>query len=300
MASHIQQLCKSGLINDAPAFLAGAVQYEVVMGSIAFGVSSDTSDFDVYGFAIPPKDDAFPHLRGEVPGFDACTPSFKHFQKHHIYDAQALGGRGRTFDVTVYAMARYFQLLLENNPNIIDTLFVPRNCVLHSSPIGEMVRENRQLFLHKGCWPKFKGYAYNQLNKIRTKAPKGKRKAMVDEFGYDVKFAYHVVRLINEVEQLLLESELDLQRSSEQLKAIRRGEWPLERLEQYVADKEKTLEQLYSRSALPNKPNTQGVRELLLNCYEQYYGSLKDAVVKTSDYQQAVADISAILDKLKE
>jgi hypothetical protein len=31
MASHIQQLVNKKLINDAPTFLAGAVQYEVVM-----------------------------------------------------------------------------------------------------------------------------------------------------------------------------------------------------------------------------------------------------------------------------
>jgi hypothetical protein len=38
------------------------------MGSVAYCVSSDTSDVDVYGWSIAPKDDLFPHLRGEVPG----------------------------------------------------------------------------------------------------------------------------------------------------------------------------------------------------------------------------------------
>ena len=55
---------------------------------------------------------------------------------------------------------------MENNPNVIDSLFTPVNCVLHSTRVGNLVRENRRLFLHKGAWPKFKGYAYSQLHKM--------------------------------------------------------------------------------------------------------------------------------------
>ncbi len=57
--------------------------------------------------------------------------------------------------MTVYPIVKYFRLLMDNNPNIIDSLFVPRNCVLYSTKVGEMVRENRHIFLHKGCWAKF-------------------------------------------------------------------------------------------------------------------------------------------------
>ena len=66
--STLQRLTDRGLIKP-PRWLPGNVQYETIMGSVAYGVSSDTSDVDVYGWAIPPKDDVFPHLRGEMPGF---------------------------------------------------------------------------------------------------------------------------------------------------------------------------------------------------------------------------------------
>ncbi|NQZ10691.1 MAG: nucleotidyltransferase domain-containing protein [Algicola sp.] len=298
MASHLQRLIKQQLITDAPPFLAGAVQYEVVMGSVAYGVNTDASDFDLYGFAIAAKEDCFPHLRGEVPGFDPCEPGFQHYQKHHIQDAQANGGKGREYDVTVYAIAKYFRLLSENNPNIIDSLFVPHNCVLHCTPIGAMVRDRRTLFLHKGCWPKFKGYAYGQIKKIRSKTPVGKRKAIVDEFGYDVKFAYHVVRLLNEVEQIMLEHDLDLQRNAEQLKAIRRGEWTLDRLEQFFVQKEQHLETLYSNCDLPAKPPMDAIRQLLLDCLEQYYGTLAQAVSRQDGNARAISEIRQIMQRL--
>ena len=46
--------------DQAARWLPGNVQYETIMGSVAYGVSSDTSDVDVYGWAIPPKDDLSP------------------------------------------------------------------------------------------------------------------------------------------------------------------------------------------------------------------------------------------------
>ncbi|MFO1351838.1 MAG: nucleotidyltransferase domain-containing protein [Gammaproteobacteria bacterium] len=270
MASVFQQLNDKNLLQPHPKFIASGIQYEVLMGSVAYGVASDTSDMDVYGYCIPPRDMVFPHLRGEIPGFSTPGPAFDQFQQHHIQDLGALGGRGREYDVTIYSIVKYFRLCMDNNPNIIDSLFVPRNCVLYSTAIGERVREQRKLFLHKGAWHKFKGYAFAQVHKMKTKQPEGKRKKTVERHGFDVKFAYHVVRLLNEVEQILTEHDLTLDRNKEQLKAIRRGEWTQQQIEEYFASKERELESLYSRSTLPHSPDEAAIRELLLNCLEHH------------------------------
>lgn len=297
MASTLSSLMDKGLVTDAPGFLKSNVHYEVIMGSMAYGVSSDTSDMDIYGFAIPPKEDVFPHLRGEIPLFDPCEPQFKQFQKHKIIDNTALGGKGREYDITLYSIAKYFRLLTDNNPNIIDSLFVPQSCVLHATPLAQRIREKRNIFLHRGCWAKFKGYAYAQIHKMESKQPQGKRKALVDTHGYDVKFAYHVVRLLNEVEQLLLEGDMDLMRHSEQLKSIRRGEWSLDKVKQYFADKEKSLENLYLSCALPERPDVAQIRQLLLESLEAHFGSLDAIVTKTDKATQALTAIKQVLNE---
>ena len=65
--STLQRLTDRGSIKP-PRWLPGNVQYETIMGSVAYGVASDTSDVDVYGWAIPMKDDIFPHLiRSDEP-----------------------------------------------------------------------------------------------------------------------------------------------------------------------------------------------------------------------------------------
>ncbi len=300
MSSKTQHLIKQGLLKSPPKFLETGVQYEVVMGSIAYGVAEDHSDMDIYGFAIPPRDWVFPHLRGEISGFDESGPQFEQVQQHHMLDKSARGGKGKEYDLVIYSIIKYFRLLMDNNPNIIDSLFVPRNCVLYSTAVGEMVRENRHLFLHKGCWAKFKGYAYSQVHKMRTKVPEGGRQAIIDEYGYDVKFAYHVVRLLNEVEQILIEKDLDLARNKEQLKSIRRGEWTQQAIEEYFTNKEKQLEQTYLDSALPALPDKAAIKKLLLECLEHHYGSLSECIVQEDEALIAIREIETIVQRLKK
>ena len=290
----LDNLQKKGLIHP-PKWLPNNTAMLVIMGSQAYGVSNDDSDQDIYGFCIPPKELVFPHLAGEIPGFGRQIQRFEVWQEHHIQNF----AKEVEHDFAVYGIVKYFQLCTENNPNMIDSLFVPQNCVIHSTQIGLMVRENRKMFLHKGAWHKFKGYAYAQMNKIgqKSNASNPKRQETIEKFGYDVKFAYHVVRLMNEVEQILVEGNLDLQRNREQLKSIRRGEWTLDQLKEYFTNKEHALETAYANSSLPHGPDEDRVKALLMSCLEQHYGSLSAAVSRVPSMDAMLLDIQTLVDK---
>jgi len=292
MASVIERLADKKLLQAPPSFLKNGVQLEVIMGSVAYGVANDTSDMDVYGFAIPSRDYVFPHLRGEIEGFSTPGPRFEQFQQHHIKD------HPKEYDVCIYNITKYFKLCMHSNPNMVDSLFVPRRCVLYSTPVGELVRENRHLFLSKAAWPKFKGYAYSQLHKMRTKNPEGGRVKTVEKYGYDVKFAYHVVRLLNEVEQILSTGELNLEANREQLKSIRRGEWSMEKIVDYFERKEKDLESVYKESKLPHVADEDAIKGLLMKCLEHHYGSLDAVNVKDAGAVSALREISKIIDRV--
>ena len=298
MGSTLERLAQRKLISP-PKWLPASIAYETIMGSMAYGVSSDSSDMDVYGFCLPPKDDVFPHLRGEIIGFGRQIQRFEQFQKHHIEDKDALAGQGREYDLTIFSLVKFFQLAMDNNPNIIDSLFTPRDCVLYCNSIGDRVRENRRIFLHKGSWHKFKGYAYAQVHKMETKNPQegSKRAQNVDEFGFDCKFAYHVVRLLDEVEQILTLGDLNLQRDRERLKAIRRGEWSLEQVKAFFVTKEKELESAYTASKLPHGPDEAAIKNLLLECLEMHYGSLENAISLPGQERALLAQIKALCEK---
>lgn len=298
MPSITQELAKKKLVHP-PSFLPQNVMYETIMGSFAFGVATEHSDRDIYGFCIPPKDDVFPHLAGEIPGFGKQKERFDHFQKHHVVDQNAAGGKGMEYDLNIYSIVRYFELCMENNPNMIDSLFTPQDCVLHVTTVGNLVRDHRTKFLHKGCWPKFKGYAYSQLHKMRSKQPIGKRKELRKEFGFDVKFAYHTVRLLLECEQILMHCDIDLRRDREQLKAIRRGEVSQDEIFKWASEKEHQLEKLYHESKIPDGPNESQLKELLLNCLEQHYGNLDACIVRTDASTIALREISDIVNRFR-
>lgn len=295
MGSYTARLTQKGLIKP-PAFLHTNIHYEVMMGSVAYGVSTDSSDMDIYGWCIPPKEVIFPHLAGHIEGFGRQKNRFEQFQQHHIKDGTALGGKGQEYDISIYNIVKYFSLCMENNPNMIDSLFVPEFCVLHITRIGSMVRENRRLFLHKGAFHKFKGYAYSQLHKMESKNPIGKRKEIREAMGFDVKFAYHVVRLLDEIEQILVHGDIDLQRNKEQLKAIRRGEMKEEEIRLWASEKERQLEALYHSSKLQYSPDEDAIKKLLLDCIEEHYGSLDKAIVVSGKAESVLRQIRDLID----
>ena len=296
----LRKLVDRGVIKEPPHNILGGLQYEAIMGSKAYGVSTDDSDWDIYGFTIPEKRFIFPHTAGEIPMFGTQIQRFEQYQNHHVKFIDTKTKEEREYDFTIYNITKYFQLAMENNPNMLDSLFVPQHCVLLCSNIAQQVRQHRKIFLHKGCWHKLKGYAYSQLHKLKNKeAPESlKRQDSIAKFGFDVKFGYHIVRLLLEAEQILTTGDLILNRDAELLKAIRQGEWSLERIQEFFSEKERSLEEVYNNStAVPYKPNEELIKELLLNCLEEHFGSLNGMVEVEGKAEQTIRQIQEIITK---
>lgn len=113
--------------------------------------------------------------------------------------------------------------------------------------------------------------------------------------GVDYKFAYHVVRLLLQGEQILLEHDLNIESNSEILKSVRRGEWAYEKIEEWFNNKEVYMEELYAKSDLRSNPDEEAIKRILVQCLEMHYGSLDKAVVMRSDGDELARDIMKIL-----
>lgn len=300
MSSIVEQLTQKGLVRP-PAYVISNTVYETITGSIAYGVSTDTSDYDMIGICIPSKEILFPHLGGEIFGFGRQKQRFRVFQKHHVKDPSAQGGAGREYDLNVYNIVDFFHLCMEGNANYLDSLFTSTECVLHCSKIGNMIRDGRKKFFSKKVWHTYKGYAYGQLHSMDSKDPEpdSKRAKLREQFGYDVKFAYNVVRLMDEVEQILTVGDIDLRRCAEYLKAIRRGEVPAEDIRRIFAEKERDLEKYYHSSPLPFSPDEKAIKQLLLDCLEEHYGDLSSCVVNPDAMTVAFNEIAEVVDKYR-
>lgn len=289
----IKKLYDKKLINP-PSFVLDNTHMLVRGGSVSYAISNDTSDEDLIGVCIPSKRILFPTSHsGVILGFGHQGEKFDQYQKHHIEDKD----EDKVYDLNVYNIVKYFELLRQGNPNLIETLFVHRKNVLFITPIGELMREHRHKFLSKEMFVKLRAYSFSQLSKIEGKTAIGKRADLVSKFGYDTKYGSHAVRLLLEAEQILLEGDLDLERNSQMLIGIRRGDWKLSDLKDFLTKKEIELEKILPSAKLPTKSNEGEIRQVLMKCLEAHYGSLEKEVVNESErnYLDALKKVKEVL-----
>ncbi len=225
MGSTVSRLVDRGLARP-PRWLPSNVQFETIMGSVAYGVSSDTSDMDVYGWVIPPRDEVFPHLRGEILWLWQAgqalrgVPGAPHHRRRCVGRARAVV---RPDDLRDRQVLRAGDGEQPERPRL----------ALHDAPNASSTRPGWATWsattavssCTRGPGRSSKGTLIRSSTRSPSRSRKGHRAELVAAHGYDTKFAYHVVRLIGEVEQILVEQDVDLQRDRELLKAIRRGEW---------------------------------------------------------------------------
>lgn len=254
-----------------PEFVSNNTKLLVTCGSHSYGCAKPDSDMDTYGFCIPPENDVFTMLKGEIVGFGRQIQRFEQWHQVGVFDGK------QEYDFTIYSIVKYFSLLMENNPNMLDSLFVPDDCVLYQDKIGKLVRDNRKIFLHRGAYHKYAGYAWQQSKKMRTKVPKedSKRYEDFETHGFCLKFSTHLVRLMLQCETLLEEGDIDLRRHSDILKSIRAGEWTLDKIDSLFLKYQDKLKKLYDSDKCPLSwgPDEGKIKSLLIECLRIEYGN---------------------------
>lgn len=114
--------------------------FEVISGSKSFGLNTPTSDTDIKGVYYLPKEQFY--------GLN-YIPQISNETNDEVY----------------YELGRFVELLLKNNPNIIEILATPEDCILYKHPLMEQLQLAD--FLSKLCKDSFAGYAMTQIKKAR-------------------------------------------------------------------------------------------------------------------------------------
>lgn len=264
---------------DKPLWMdKNSIHYEGINGSWAYGNATEKSDFDIYGFCIPPAEVIFPHLRGNIPGFDENDKKFEQ------YNLQNVLIKNKECDFSIYNIAKYFYLCSNCNPNMIDSLFIPEECIINTSEIGKLVISNKEIFLSKKAYHTFSGYASSQKNKIlHKKNTKGKRTEIIEKFGWDTKFGSHLIRLLLECKEIFQEGTLTLNKNALEISKIREGFYTEKEILEWSDNLQKELDELYiSSKKIPDRIRHQDIKNLLIKCLEDAYGSLDGIVSFTS------------------
>jgi predicted nucleotidyltransferase len=117
--------------------------FECIAGSRAYGTSVSSSDEDIRGiFAVP----AAAYLDLQPP------------------PDQVSDDRG---NVVYYSIRRVIELLTQANPNILELLFMPDDCVRTTSTEMQILIGRRNLFISKHCADTHAGYAMSQIKKAK-------------------------------------------------------------------------------------------------------------------------------------
>jgi uncharacterized protein len=116
----------------------GLLIFESISGSKLYGLDTATSDTDIRGVFVLPK--------------------------NMFYGLEYTGQvNNETNDIVYYELKKFIELLSKNNPNILEMLNVPTDCILYKHPIMEMIQP--EMFLSKLCERTFANYAFTQIKK---------------------------------------------------------------------------------------------------------------------------------------
>lgn len=126
-----------------PEHVRDKLIFEVVAGSRAYGTDTPESDLDLRGVFMLPRSD-FLGLATPVP--------------------QVSDGKN---DTTYWELRRYFELASKCNPNIIEVLWTPPDCIRLCTPVMEHLLAHRDLFLSAKAMHTFSGYARSQVKRAR-------------------------------------------------------------------------------------------------------------------------------------
>lgn len=202
-----------------------------------------------------------------------CVPSIDHY-----YGLAEYGSRGtreikrNEWDIVIYEARKAIRLLAGGNPNILSLLWLPENLYIVRTEPGAHLLANRDLFVGRHVYKPFVGYATQQLYKMEHGAFKGymgeKRKALVEQHGYDTKNAAHLIRLLRMGIEFLRDGELNVDRGgydATELLAIKHGEWGLERVKVEAGRLFRRAEEVYDRSTLPARPDPAKVGQLCVD-----------------------------------
>lgn len=133
-------------------------------GSRAYGIHTSTSDVDLKGVAIPPR----AYFHGYLHRFEqADKPGHMAAFSDLLSSEEGAAATQTKVEGSVYDIRKFTALAADCNPNILDVLFCRDAEVRLAAPLGEKLRENRELFLSAKAKHTFSGYAAAQLKRIR-------------------------------------------------------------------------------------------------------------------------------------
>lgn len=234
-----------------------------VVGSTVHGLAIEgTDDRDEMGVCLEPPE---------------YVIGLKHFEQW-VYRDQPVGVRSQPgdLDLTIYSARKYVQLLLSGNPSILLLLYVPKEHTISETLTGAALRIQGPSWLSRKAGKAFLGYLTAQ--KQRLNGERGQkdvnRPELVAKYGYDTKYAGHVIRLGYQGIELMQTGRISLPMQDpprQLIRDIREGKHTLDFVLTHAGILEKELKLAMENSILPEEPDYEAANKWLYTSYELWW-----------------------------
>jgi uncharacterized protein len=251
-----------------PEFAAIAAHGTILqteVGSGVHGLAIDgTGDRDEMGVCIEP------------PAFVIGLRKFEQFEhrtaaeRTGVQDARSEPG---DLDLVIYSLRKWMGLALQGNPTVITPLFAPDEAIVHITPAGKDLRANADMTVSRQAGHRFIGYLRGQRERMLngTVDKRVNRPELVEKYGFDVKFAGHMVRLGVQGVELLETGWMTLPMPEPWrtwIRDLRQGKHTEQEAIDAAAELEARLEVLTRTADLPEQPDTARANRWLIETYQ--------------------------------
>lgn len=269
-----------GQASTARADVEAATILRCVVGSSAHGLHLDDGleDRDEMGICVEPIDVAM----GVAAPFEQYIYRSA-AEREGRHDAPSIGG---DLDLVVYSLRKFARLALGGNPTVLMVLFAPD--VVQCDARGSQLRELAPAFASRVAGKKFLGYLSSQRQRMLGERGNGghgrPRDELVAKFGYDTKFAMHMLRLGCQGIEYLQTGRLTMPMAEPErsyLFSVRQGGYDMQQVLTRAGELERELKDLLETSPLPAEPDTATVDEWMLRVYFRAWSAqrkVRDAV----------------------
>ena len=241
---------------------------EVVVGSTAHGtaVKDGLEDLDLMAIMIEDKQ------------------SFAGFNPVDTWTARTkpTGVRSEAGDTdwVGYGLRKYLSLAIKGNPTILLALFVSNEHVREITTEGEELRALAPAIISKAVYMPFRGYMRQQHERLLGLRGQKRitRPELVDAYGYDTKYAAHVIRLGLQGEEILTTGKISLPMRDDHRELcvkVRTGGFSLAEVSELIIGAERRLDAAFSASPLPDRPDAAKIELWMMNAYLSHWNNDK-------------------------
>lgn len=188
-------------------------------------------------------------------------------------------------DGQAYSVRHFFHLAATSNPSILALLFAPNSAIVESTESGRKILAHKDLFVSAKAGKKFKGYAYNQLDRMKglKRGHIPARPELVEQYGFDVKYAMQVARLTMQGVEFLSTGKITLPMVDPNKSIcldIRNGGKSFKECIDLLEVLMKDLEDAIEKTELPPEPNIPEIAKLSQRIHDDNWMLKKRSATK--------------------